>query len=99
MTYEDVDAWVRMFDLISNRVGIINQILGARYAHGSNSPLRLQHRRGVYSLTVCGEVFATFGLYDVDSAKSALDGIQSFEQGLWLLNRTGRLNFTECQPT
>lgn len=91
--------WVRLYDVVVNRIGIINQILGMRYLHGADNPCRLVLRRGVYSCEVCGCVFARFRMYDIDETQDAIDSLSVFESGLWLLSRSGRLRFTDCQPT
>ena len=99
MKYHDVSYWVKLLDLVTNRVKVINQMLGARYDGCLENPCRLVHDRGSYSCMICGECYATFTIYDIDATKEALSRISSLNDGIWLLKRSGRLLFTESQPT
>lgn len=94
MTYSDMCAWADFFDLINNRMSILNNILGARYDNCADSPCRIKYRTGRYRCEVCGETFAEFRVYDLDSTKRAFAMVDSLADGLWLLNRSGRLAFT-----
>lgn len=94
MCYEDVTRWSQSLDLLMNRVGILNQILGCKYDQAPDNPLRLVCVRRSYVCEVCGCAFVRFRLYDIDGLESAISALDSFVEGLWLLNRTGRLSFT-----
>lgn len=94
MVYGELAHWVRLFDLIANRVGVINQTLGARYDYCASNACHVAYSDGRYVCEVCGARFADFGLYDIPSAEDALSRLDSLNDGLWLLNRSGRLSFT-----
>lgn len=94
LAYEEVTAWTENHDLILNRVGIANQILGCRFDHSPDNPLVVEQRRGGYVCKVGSAYFHGWKLYDASSSAEALKAIDSFKQGLWLLNRTGRLSYT-----
>lgn len=94
MTYHDVTAWTRIVDKIENRVSIINQIMGARYDTALDNPCRVWYRRGSYVCLYCGEVYATWHVYDVATAEVAFKRIDALADGLWLAFRTGRMKYT-----
>lgn len=94
MTYYDVDRWSRVYDLVVNRVSIINQTLGARYDGLDTNPVRIRYRRGVYSCYVCGAPYCSFHVYDLDSTQCAFDSLSCLADGLWYLMRSGRMSFT-----
>lgn len=98
MSYSDVSYWVKLYDLVANRVKVINQMLGARIDGCLENPCRLCYERGSYSCMICGECFASFPIYDIDATSAALSRLSNLNDGLWLLRRSGRF-FTECQPT
>lgn len=94
MTYETLDLWSRLFDLLANRVSMINIALGARYGHAPESACKIVYKRGCYTCEVCGEPFATFRIYDVDALEEAYRAVDILKHGVWLLGRSGRLSFT-----
>lgn len=89
-----MDAWVRLFDTLVNRVSIVNQILGARYEGSSDCPCVLSYRKGVYTISICGTVYITFRVYDAAQLDAAFGKIDSLADGLWYLSRSGRMKFT-----
>lgn len=88
MTYEQADLWARMHDLIYNRVSVVNQLLGARYDGCRENPLQVVYEHGRYRCVLCGEDYASFGVYDLDTTQRALDRIDALQDGLWLLVRS-----------
>ena len=93
-TYESVSRWSRLHDVILNRASVINQFLGFGYDGLSASPCHVVHKGGRYVVEVCGSPFVEWRLYDLASTEVALAKMDTFNDGLWLLNRTGRLQFT-----
>ena len=89
--YDTVYKWSNLVDLITNRVDIINKTLDADYCGYRCAPCVIKYRRGVYVCEVCGARFASWRVYDVDSAQDAFDKIDSLADGLWYLMRSGRL--------
>ena len=94
MVYGELAHWSNLFDLIANRTKIINQILGARYDYGATNACHIAYSHGRYTCEVCGARFAEFGLYDISSTEIAFERLDTFKDGIWLLNRSGRLSFT-----
>lgn len=102
ITYHDVDEWTRWDDLIQNRVSVTNQILGARFDGDMSNPVQVRTRRGERYATICGEVFACWKLYDLDSVMQAFGRLDALTDSLWLLRRgkaisiCGDLNQRQC---
>lgn len=94
MVYGELAHWSNLFDLIANRVKVINQTLGARYDFSAKNACQVAYSKGRYTCEVCGAVFAEFGIYDIASTENALKRLDSLGDGLWYLNRSGRLSFT-----
>ena len=99
MGYADVVDWTRLVDIIENRVSIINQIMGARYDSCLDNPCILRYRRGEYVCTYCGETYATWHVYDLDTTRRAFERIDALSDALWLAFRTGRMSYTWPTPT
>ena len=97
MDYENVCAWTKKFDLIINRISIINQTLGARYDAALDNPCVLVSKRGNYQVNVCGVRFACFRSYDLQSTVDALKRLDALSDGLWYLMRSPE--FTNYQLT
>lgn len=94
LTYDQVSSWTDCHDLIVNRVAIMNQILGCRYDHSPDNPFVLERRRKGYVCKVCDAAYESWDLYNAIEAERALCSIESLKEGLWLLNRSGRLKYT-----
>lgn len=90
-------AWTKNFDLITNRISIINQTLGARYDAALDNPCVLVTKRGNYQINVCGVRFAGFRSYDMQSTIDALKRLDALSDGLWYLMRSS--DFTNYQLT
>lgn len=94
MTYYDVCRWTDLHDLIVNRVNVINQMLGARYDNSADNALRVILCKGIYSLYICGALFATWHVYDLDETCNALERINAVNDAVWFFNKSGRLLIT-----
>ena len=68
--YEMIE-WTRVDDLLVNRVSIANQILGARYDGDLSNPVRITDFRGGRRVTLCGERFCEYLMYDLQSIRDA----------------------------
>lgn len=99
MKYPDVCEWTRLYDLIENRVSVINQMLGARYDRCLENPCLVKYRRGEYSCLICGIEFCAWRIYDLDTTRRAMDRLEALNDGIWYLVRSGGLTFTIPQPT
>lgn len=80
--------WSRGFDLLANRIKICNQLLGCRYGHALDNPMRLVGRDGAYDLLYDGEVLVSFGVWDMDALHDAIVVADSWSDCLW---RTARV--------
>ena len=89
MTIEQADLWARLTDLIANRISIANQLLGARFDGAKDNPLLVEYKHGRYTCILCGETYATWGVYDVESTQAAFDRVDALADGLWLIGRGG----------
>lgn len=78
-----------LFDVVTNRVSVINQILGCKYDFQIDNPLLISSRRGRVSVTVYGAEFASSRMSDSDGLKAMLYVLDSLKAGLWLLSRGG----------
>ena len=87
LTYRDVDEWTRWDELIVNRVSVSNQILGARYDGDMSNPVQVFTSRGERCVTLCGQDFVRWRLYDLDSVMRAFERVDSLADSLWLLRR------------
>lgn len=97
MSYDDVCAWTKTFDLITNRISIVNQTLGARYDNSPDNPCSLVSNRGRYEIRLCGVTFDTFAAYDYDAISKALNRVDALADGLWYIMRSDK--FTNYQLT
>lgn len=76
-----------LIDLITNRIGICNTLLGCRYAHANGNPLALSYRGHTYVFSVCGEVLRTVGACDVDGLRQLYDIVDKYVDCIWYLGR------------
>lgn len=87
----DYDECARMVNLITNRVGACNQLLGARYKiHGDNPVKLVSTSGGVRVLALDVELGEYKGL-DLDSLRRVYDVVDSWAECIWHLSRTGFL--------
>lgn len=92
LTIEDMDTWTNLADLITNRVSIANQLLGAKYDGCLENPLRVLCKRGRYVCKLCGSDYATWRIYDMASTQYAYERISALSDGLWLIGRGGLIS-------
>ena len=93
--YDEITEWTNVFDIVVNRVNIINQTLGADCLGYRGSPVVIVYRKGLYVCKVCGANYATWRVYDLHSIRTALDRIDSLADGIWYLMRSGRLLYSQ----
>lgn len=92
LTYGDMVDWSRLFDRLSNRLMICNQLLGCRYANCMDNPFRVCMESGAYVVSYTGSEIARFGVWDLDALKSALVVMENWEDCIWHMSRTGVLS-------
>lgn len=93
MQYSDIHAWTKMFGLVENRVKVINDTVPTDYGIVS----KLSYNCGKYEVEICGCLFCSFGVYDLESIDSAFSRLDAFSDGLWYMSRFGL--FTKNQQT
>lgn len=89
MDYERMCVWHRLWKLVANRVRVINQMLGFGCDGRAENPLRLCVSGMHYTLRLCGEDYATFAAYDIDTTEDAINRLEALNDGIWLLRRDG----------
>lgn len=89
-------VWTKIFDLITNKVKMVNHMLGGTYDGSLSNPCTLRMKRGRYKVMLGDAEYASFGVYDVPSAETACERMACLVDGLWLVRRGG---FTFPQPT
>lgn len=85
ITYDEMVSFVNDFELINNRVAIINQILGGSFQH----PFALTYHKGQYTCRFYDADVCSFGVYDSSALHHALQVLNSWESKVWLLSRNG----------
>jgi hypothetical protein len=92
LDYGDMLEWSRLYDLLLNRLGVCNQILGCRYAMAPDNPLTLRKSGSMYEVGFCGEVLADFKVWDLDGLRSVFGEMDTWSDCMWMLSRAGRLS-------
>lgn len=79
----------KLHELISNRVGICNELLGCRYHHATTNPVRFITTGGESVVRVLDtEVGRCRGL-DRESLRKVYDIVDSWSELIWDLSRYG----------
>lgn len=95
LTFNQLSYWVRRIDVLTNRVLLISQLCGVRYDGAPGSVCQLSYRRGHYVVTICGEPYQEFEIYDFDRLEEVIAAVDALFEGLWLMNRVGMINHDE----
>lgn len=90
MLYSDMCVWSRDFDLLHNRVSIVNQLLGYGIDGCSDNPFVVRYAHGTYSVVCAGSALCSFGVWDCSGLSSALSLVDHWADCLW---RVGCLGF------
>lgn len=91
MTCYDALRWTKLHDLIINRLGVANQILGCRYDFSSDNPCVLRTSRGWYVCEVNGMELCSWRRYDESTTRRALARVDALAGLLWSARRAGGL--------
>lgn len=89
LNYDDVYNWVKVSKLVSNRVSIVNQIHGCQYERNCNNPCRVVWDSGTYKVLYCGEVLASYSVYDYEGVTLAYQRVDALACALWSARRCG----------
>ena len=84
-------AWQRKHDLIVNRVGIMNQIVGCRYDLKSDNPYAIVYEHGSYTFTYFATPVVSWKVYDLAQVDHAFEVADAWSQCTWLMNVNGRV--------
>lgn len=82
MTVDEMSAFNKTLTLISNRVKVVNQVLGYG-CYGRGVPCRYTYVHGTHEVNFCGSVFSRFGPYDQKGADLALTRLDALFDTLW----------------
>lgn len=89
--YSDMLGYTKAFDLLQNRIEVINQLLGYGRRGCLENPCRLRYRRGTYSVEIYGEVLNQFQPFDFPTCELALKRLDAVSSSVWQLGRNGML--------
>ena len=92
MDYAQMDRFVRTSDLVYNRVGLVNEVLGCRYHHANDNPMRCERDGGRYRVMYRDAVVAQYFVWDLESVDAAFSVVDDWLSCLWLLRRDGKLS-------
>lgn len=73
-------------DLIANRVGVTNEVLGCRYQHAAGNPLVLEYQYGMAVVKVKGNDLCEYGQGDRLGALRAFVMVDAISRYVWLSN-------------
>lgn len=91
LTYGDMVDWSRLSDLVSNRVGMVNQLLGCHYAHSLDNPMVVRRVEKSYEILFKENCIAAYGVWDLDGIRAAYEVVNRWSDCVWHLARDGRL--------
>lgn len=84
MSYYDEIDFIRIHNLIINRISVINQLCGVPFDGLSDALLSLRYKHGNYSLYFFGVHAFDYRIYDLDMAKRVYEGLCYLEYFVWL---------------
>lgn len=91
MEFYEMSRWSRRFDLVTNRIGVFNQVLGCRYDHSPTNPMRLVRSGRGYDVTFDGDVLTSFSLWDLAEIERSFAVVDQWSSCVWQLGRFGVL--------
>ena len=91
LRYSDLVIWAKDYELVLNRVKVINQLYGCSYVDSPSNPCRIVYDHGEYSVFYLDGRLCTFGVYDVPGVSSALAVVDSYANSVWSLSCSGLL--------
>lgn len=91
MDYWEMERFVKDSDLVYNRIGICNEILGCRYHHASDNPMTLRYSHGRYVVAYLGDKVCDYRVWHLDEVRAAFDVVDAWARCLWLVRRGGNL--------
>lgn len=91
VNYSDMLGYTRSFDLLQNRIEVINQLLGYGLRGSLENPCRLRYRCGTYSVEIYGEILNQFKPFDFPTCDLAVKRLDAVSSSIWQLGRNGML--------
>lgn len=93
MSYERYShaRWVREFDLLRNRVAVINQLSGCQYDFAWGNPCKIMYRCAAYEVRYDGVLVCRIGRYDQLDMGNALQLVDAWANCVWAIRRAGKL--------
>lgn len=83
-SYYDEIEFIKVHNLIINRISVINQLCGVPFDGLCDSLLTLRYKDGTYSLFFFGVLAYDYVIYDLDMARRVFDGLCCLEYFVWL---------------
>lgn len=71
------------YDLVINRIKVVNQICRCRFDFAPGNPCVLKRRFGWTEVYYCGSCLSTFEVWDVDGARLAFERLDKLADTLW----------------
>lgn len=75
--------YVHYYDLVINRIKIVNQILRSRYDFSPENPCVLHRRFGWTEVYYCKSCVSSFEVWDVNGARLAFERLDKLANTLW----------------
>lgn len=93
MTYERYShaRWVREFDLLRNRVAVINQLSGCHYDFARDNPCEIVYSCAAYEVRYEGVLVCRIGRYEQLDMVNALLVVDAWANCVWAIRRAGNL--------
>lgn len=91
MDFGTLRDWATKYDLLVNRVGIVNEMLGCNYHISDENPMIIAKRDNSYSVRMYGEVIVSFRHYDNCGLIDAIECVELWHDVIWSLQRNGRI--------
>lgn len=91
MEYWEMSDFVRESKVVSNRVGVCNEILGCKYHHANDNPLTLVYSHGRYEVRYLGDLICSYRVWHLDEVRNASRIVDDWSRCLLLLRRGGQL--------
>lgn len=86
LTYGEMVEWSSLFDTLTNRMGICNQVLGCRHANAGDNPLVCRREGPSYVVRFAGEPISEFGVWDLEGIRDTVALLDHWQDCMWHLS-------------
>lgn len=83
LSFDVMQVWTCKFDLLRNRIGVVNQLLGCRYHNGNDARMCMTRVSGGYDVCFDSDVISSFRLWDIDSLTMTFEKVDAWADCLW----------------